>query len=240
MQKALKLSKADRISARIMAHKGNNPTLFYTKSEEILNGVTHGLASIACVIGTIYLIAQCIANNNAVAFVICLIYGLSLILLYTMSTLYHSITNERAKKIMRVLDHSSIFLLIAGSYTPLTLIPIGHTFMGKLVCASVWAFAILGVILNAVNMHKFKKLSMLLYVGMGWAAILVFDDIINALSPNAFWLLLLGGVCYTGGLVFYSMKKVRYMHAVWHLFVIGGSVLHYICVAYYVLPMMFV
>ncbi len=239
MQKAINLSKAQQMNARLMAHKGNNPTLFYTKGEEILNGLTHGLGSLACVLGTIYLALQCIWHSNLAALIICLIYGFSLILLYTMSTLYHSITNERAKKVLRVFDHSSIFLLIAGSYTPFTLIPLGHTFSGRAVCAVVWALAVFGVILNAVNMHKFKKLSMFLYVGMGWAAIFVYSDIVAALSSNALVLLVLGGICYTGGLVFYAMKKVRYMHAVWHLFVIAGSVLHYVCIALYVLPMMF-
>ncbi len=239
MQKAVNQKKLNFTNARILAHKGNNPALFYTKGEEIFNATSHAIASVAAIVGTIYLLIISAQNNNMLAALISIIYGASLILLYTMSTLYHAITNEKAKKAMRVLDHSSIFLLIAGSYTPLALIPLWGTFIGRAVVGSVWVLAILGVILNAINMHKFKKLSMFLYVAMGWAALFAFGDIINALTPTAFWLMLLGGISYTGGLVFYSMKKIRYMHAVWHLFVIAGSVFHYICVAFYVLPMLF-
>ncbi len=239
MENTMKASKIEMINARIKAHKGDNPALFYTKGEEICHGVTHGIGSVASILGTIYLIALSVANNSIPALIISIIYGASLIMLYTMSTLYHSITNEKAKKTLRVFDHSSIFFLIAGSYTPLALVPLWGSWVGWAVCGSVWALAILGIVLNIVNIQKFKKLSMFLYVAMGWAALFAIGDILEALPTPAFYLLVLGGVTYTVGIVFYSMKKVRYMHGVWHLFVIGGSVLHYICVALYVLPMLF-
>ena len=136
-------------------------------------------------------------------------------------------------------DHSSIYLLIAGSYTPFTLILLDGTWKGPVICGVVWAAALLGVTLNAVSVERFEKFSMLLYIAMGWAVVFAVGDVVRALPSAGFWLLLLGGVSYTGGIVFYAWHKkgrVHYMHGVWHLFVLLGSVLHYLCILLYVLP----
>lgn len=219
--------------------KGSDPTRFYTKGEEIFNAVTHGLGSLLGVIGTTVLVTLCAVHGTVHGAVISLIYGLSLVLLYTMSTLYHALIPARAKRVLRVFDHSTIFLLIAGTYTPMTFIALGDTWKGPALGTFVWAVAILGVVLNAINVTRFEKLSMVLYVVLGWAVVFAFSDIYRALPTPAFWLLVAGGVSYTGGIVFYKWNTRRYMHGVWHLFVLAGSVLHYLCVALYVLPMLF-
>ena len=209
--------------------------IFYTKGEEIFNSVSHGVGAVLAVGGT----GALLARANAHTAWIYLLYGLSLVLLYTMSTLYHAFPQQKLKHLFRIFDHASIFLLIAGSYTPFTLILLRGTAKGPVICGVVWLTAILGVVLNAFSVEKFAKLSLLLYVLMGWAVVFALGDVVRALSPAGFWLLLLGGLSYTGGIVFYVWhKKYRtaYIHGVWHLFVLAGSVLHYLCVFLYVVP----
>lgn len=204
---------------------------FYTRGEEIFNAVTHGIGSVLAIGGT----GALLALSNRRTWLIYLIYGLSLIVLYTMSTLYHSFPGEKVKRIFRVFDHVSIFLLIAGSYTPFTLVLLGHTVKGPVICAIVWATALLGIALNTFSVDKFAKFSLVLYVAMGWAVVFAIGDVVSALPPAGFWLLLLGGISYTGGIVFYCWHR-KYMHGIWHLFVLTGSVLHYLCVLLYVVP----
>lgn len=208
----------------------------YTVGEEIFNSVTHGLGALLGVVGTVILIVLSAINGSSLAIGISIVYGASLIVLYTMSTLYHAIASERAKAVLRIFDHTSIFLLIAGSYTPFCLIALQGNPRGIFVAAVVWICAVVGIVLNAVSLKKTEKFSMVLYVLMGWSVILVIKDIIAVLPTPAFWLLLLGGIAYTGGIAFYAMKK-KYMHSIWHLFVLAGSVLQYLCIAIYVLPM---
>lgn len=208
----------------------------YTVGEEIFNSVTHGLGALLGVVGTVILIVLSSINGSSLAIGTSIVYGASLIVLYTMSTLYHAIASERAKAVLRVFDHTSIFLLIAGSYTPFCLIALQGNLRGIFVAAVVWICAVLGIVLNAVSLKKTEKFSMVLYVLMGWSVILVIKDVIAVLPTPAFWLLLLGGIAYTGGIAFYAMKK-KYMHSIWHLFVLAGSVLQYLCIAIYVLPM---
>ena len=208
----------------------------YTVGEEILNSVTHGLGALLGVVGTVILIVLSAINGSSLAIGTSIVYGASLIVLYTMSTLYHAIASERAKAVLRIFDHTSIFLLIAGSYTPFCLIALQGNPRGIFVAAVVWICAVLGIVLNAVSLKKTEKFSMVLYVLMGWSVILVIKDVIAVLPTPAFWLLLLGGIAYTGGIAFYAMKK-KYMHSIWHLFVLAGSVLQYLCIAIYVLPM---
>jgi len=208
----------------------------YTIGEEIFNSITHGVGALLGVVGTVVLIVLSAINGSALALGTSIVYGISLIMLYTMSTLYHAIASEKAKAVLRVFDHTSIFFLIAGSYTPFCLIALEGNEKGILVIMIVWLCAVLGIVLNAVSLKKTEKLSLVLYVLMGWSILMVIKDIIDVLPTPAFWLLLLGGIAYTGGLAFYAVKK-KYMHSIWHLFVLAGSLLHYLCVAIYVLPM---
>ncbi len=203
--------------------------------EELVNSITHGLGAVLGIAGTAVAIVYAALYGDAYSVVAASIYGAMLIILYTMSTLYHAFTNQTAKKVFRIFDHCSIFLLIAGTYTPFTLCtlrgPLGWTIFGI-----IWGCTVLGVVLNAISIEKFKVFSMICYVVMGWLIIIAIKPMLNALGfMPAMLFLLLGGVSYTAGIVFYALKNVPFMHGVWHLFVLLGSILHYFAVLY-VLP----
>ena len=212
-----------------------HPLPRYTVGEEIFNSVSHGVGALLAVAGTGVLITLAAYRGDALCVVACCVYSLSLIILYTMSTLYHAFPFEKVKKLFRIFDHASIFILIAGSYTPFCLLALRGNPKGLVVAAVVWACAVIGIVMNAVSLEKTKSIALILYVVMGWAIVFVMGDVTRALWNNGFWLLVAGGLCYTGGLIFYAAKK-RFMHSVWHLFVLGGSVLHYLCIVIYVIP----
>lgn len=207
----------------------------YTLGEEIFNAVTHGVGAALAVAGCIIVIVMSAVYGNAWNIVSSAVYGGTLIILYVMSTMYHSLTNKTAKKVFRIFDHCTIFLLIAGTYTPYTLVTIRGVW-GWIVFSLVWGSATLGIVLNAVNMEKFKKFSMISYVASGWAIILAIKPLISSIAFGGLMLLLLGGIFYTVGIVFYAMKKLRYMHSIWHMFVLVGSVMHYFSILFYVAP----
>ena len=204
---------------------------FYTGGEEIMNAVTHGVGALLSVAGLVILIVLSALSGDPFKLAGSLVFGITLILLFTASTLYHAITNPRAKAVLRVLDHTSIFLLIAGTYTPITLVtlrgPVGWT-----IFSVVWIAAVLGVVLNAISIERFKVFSMVCYVAMGWCVVFAFPPLFRALARPGIWLLIGGGVCYTGGIAFYAFKR-RYMHGIWHLFVLAGAVCHYLCILLY-------
>ena len=206
---------------------------FYTGGEEIMNAVTHGVGALLSVAGLVILIVLSVLSGDPFKLAGSLVFGITLILLFTASTLYHAITHPQAKAVLRVLDHTSIFLLIAGTYTPITLVtlrgPVGWT-----IFSVVWIAAIVGVVLNAVSIERFKVFSMICYVAMGWCVVFAFPPLFRSLARPGIWLLIAGGVCYTGGIAFYAFKR-RYMHGIWHLFVLAGAVCHYLCVLLYVI-----
>ena len=209
----------------------------YTTGEEIFNSVSHGVSALGAVIGCTVMItlSACFGTGRAVASSI--IFGLSLVTMYTMSTLYHAFPFERVKKLFRIFDHSSIPLLIAGSYTPFCLIALKDSPKGTVVVTVVWLCAAAAIALNVINLDRFEKYTLVIYIAMGWSVLFALKDIVAALPQPGFLLLLGGGLAYTAGIVFYKMTKVRYMHSVWHLFVTLGSLLHFLCVVMYVLPM---
>ena len=211
----------------------------YTVGEEICNSVSHGIGAVFGICGTVVMITLSVLHHSPLGIFTSAVYGFSMIMLYTMSTVYHAVQPPKAKEILRIFDHASIFLLIAGSYTPFCLIALQGNQKGIWVAVAVWACAILGIVLNAIDLKKTEKLGLVLYVIMGWSVIAVIKDVVAALPVPAFWLLLLGGLCYTGGIVFYVQKNKKYMHSIWHMFVLAGSVLHFFCIAIYVLPMAF-
>lgn len=215
---------------------GTSPP-FYTKGEEIFNSVSHGVGSLFAIIGTAVMITLAACFGNWVAVVSSAVYGLSLIAMFTMSTLYHAIPFDKVKRVMRILDHSCIYLLIAGTYTPITLIVLRESRRGAAIFIFVWILTIIGIVLNAIDINRFRRVSLFLYVGMGWAVLYDLSTVIERLGTGGFVLLLVGGISYTVGIIFYKLKKIRYMHGVWHLFVLAGSVLHYLCVLLYVLPL---
>ncbi|MEE0762467.1 MAG: hemolysin III family protein [Acutalibacteraceae bacterium] len=201
----------------------------YTLGEEIFNSVTHGVGSLLSIAGTVVLIVFSAINSDAFAVVSSAVYGASLIILYTMSTLYHSITNEKAKKFFRIMDHNTIFFLIAGTYTPYTLAvlrsPLGWVLFGV-----VWGAAAIGIVLNSIDLEKFSKISVVCYIAMGWVIIIAVKPLMNSMPFISFALLVAGGIFYTIGVIFYAIKKVKYFHSVWHIFTVIGSALHYFSV----------
>jgi hemolysin III len=201
----------------------------YTLGEEIFNSVSHGVGALLAVAGTVVLIVVSALNIGAWGVVSSAIYGGSLIILYTMSTLYHALTNEKAKHVMRVMDHVTIFLLIAGTYTPITLVPLRGA-LGWVLFGFIWGAAILGIVFNSIDLEKFRKVSVVCYIVMGWAIIFAIVPLIQSMSKLSLIFLLLGGVLYSVGVIFYAIKKIKYFHSVWHLFTIGGSVFHYFAI----------
>ncbi len=216
--------------------KEEKPLKQYTVGEEVFNSVSHGVGALLAIIGGSVIVTLAAVFGGAREVVACTIYAVSLFLLYTMSTLYHAFPFPKVKYVFRVFDHSTVFLLIAGTYTPFMLITLKGSTKGIVIFVVVWVAALVGITLNAINLKKFAKLSLVLYIVMGWGVVFAIPDVVAALPPAALWLLILGGVGYTGGVAFYLAKKVKYMHSIWHLFVLLGSVLHYICIAKYVLP----
>lgn len=206
----------------------------YTGGEEIFNAVTHGVGVLLSIAALVILVVFSVFPFQPVKLASSIVYGVSLILLFSASTLYHAISHPTAKAVLRVLDHTSIFLLIAGTYTPITLVAFGDR-TGLILFSIVWLAAIVGVILNALSIERFKVFSMICYVAMGWVVIFAISPLLRALPPAGIALLVAGGLCYTLGLIFYRLKRIRYMHGVWHLFVLAGAITHFLCIALYVI-----
>lgn len=201
----------------------------YTLGEEIFNAVSHGAGGLLSIAGTVVLIVLCAVYSDAWSVISACVYGASLIILYTMSTLYHAITNEKAKKFFRVMDHNTIFFLIAGTYTPFTLVTLRGK-LGWILFGIVWGSALIGIILNSIDLEKFRKPSVVCYILMGWVIIIAVKPMLNSLPGLSLVFLLLGGIFYTVGVIFYSLKKIKWFNSVWHLFTVSGSVLHYFSV----------
>lgn len=203
--------------------------------EEIMNAVTHGIGTLLAVAGLVLLTVFAYLYGEIWHIVSFSIYGTTLVLLYLASTLYHSFTNERVKYIFKILDHSAIYLLIAGTYTPFTLVPL-HGTLGWSVFGLVWGLAVLGIVLKVFFVGRFKVISTLCYIAMGWLIIIAIKPLIATVPALGIMWLIIGGLFYTLGSVFYLWHKLPYNHAIWHLFVLAGSISHFIAVFFYVLP----
>ena len=204
----------------------------YLVTNEVLNAITHGIGAILSIVGMVLLIMKAVNTGTTLELVSYCIYGFSQFLLYLSSTLYHSLIFTRARKIFKIFDHSSIFLLIAGAYTPIALITIGGT-IGWTLFGIVWVIAIFGIIYKCLWIEKFKKMSTLLYIGMGWLSIFAVKPMYIGLGFEGFALLLAGGLSFTIGTIFYSMRNVKYMHVLWHLFVLAGTGFIYFSILLY-------
>lgn len=198
----------------------------YTLGEEIFSSVTHGLGALLAVGGTAVLIVLSAIFSDAWSVVGSAIFGASLIILYSMSTLYHAISAPRAKKFFRIMDHNTIFFLIAGTYTPIT-ISIMRGALGWVLFGIVWGAAALGIVLNSIDLEKFRKPSVVCYILMGWVIIIAIHPLLGVMSALSLWLLVGGGVFYTVGVIFYAIKKIKYFHSIWHIFTLLGSACHY-------------
>ena len=207
----------------------------YTKGEELANAITHGVGALLSVAALVLLVTFGALYGDAWGVTSGAIFGAALVALYSASTVYHMLRSERAKKICRKLDHASIFLLIAGTYTPFLLVslrgPWGWSLFGV-----VWGLCITGIVLKFFLAGRFRVLSTMIYILTGWLIVIAFKPLCATVPVGGIWLLVSGGLCYTGGTVFYLWKSLRYHHAIWHLFVLAGSICHFFSIFCYVLP----
>ncbi len=210
----------------------NKPFSSESLSERLFNTITHGIGSILSIVALVLMVVYASYNSDAWSIVGVSIFGSTLILLYMSSTLYHAFSNGRVKQIFKTLDQSFIYLLIAGTYTPVLLITLRNT-LGWTVFVLVWAMAIGGITHRIFFFDKLKKLSLVSYIVMGWLSLIVFKSLLNAAPAELVVWLLIGGAFYTGGLIFYSWEKLPFNHAIWHLFVLGGSFSHFMGIYLY-------
>lgn len=207
----------------------------YSVGEEIAHAVTHGIGAALSIAGLAVLVAFSTLYGNAWHITSVSIYGATLILCYTASTLYHSIPHPRAKRILRQIDHASIFLLIAGTYTPFALVSLRESW-GWWLFGTVWGIAIVGMVFELFTEQRYKRVSLTLYLGLGWLALATIKPMLEAVGAGGLLLLVIGGLFYSLGVVFYAWERLTYNHAVWHLFVLAGSIFHFFSVLFYVIP----
>jgi hemolysin III len=215
-------------------HRAESSHAGYSPSEELASSIIHGIGIVLSIAGLAVLAAHAAPAGDARHIASVGVYGTTLILLYTASTLYHGVPVERAKPLLRQLDHAAIFLLIAGTYTPFTLITL-HGAWGWSLFAIVWTIALAGIYRVMKRIER-KGVTIALYVGLGWIGLVALGPLVRNLPPGGLWLLFGGGVCYTLGVPFYLSQRIPFNHALWHLFVLAGSVLQFFAVLLYVLP----
>jgi hemolysin III len=206
----------------------------YSIGEEVANSVTHGVGALAAIAALALCVAFAVRDGGGILLVSALVYGITMLLEYVMSTLYHAITNERAKRVFKVLDHSCIYLYIAGSYTPFCLVALADS-GGFALCAFVWTVAIAGVACEAFWVFRPRWVSAVLYLLLGWSVVWFLGPLMAWLPAPGMWLLVAGGLCYTAGCIFYVLKKIRYMHSIFHLWVLAGSICQFLAILLYVL-----
>lgn len=207
----------------------------YLRRQEIANSVTHGLGVALSVAGLVVLVVLASLHATVWHVVSFSVYGASLVLLYTSSTLYHSFRSPRLKQVFHILDHSSIYLLIAGSYTPFVLVNLRGSW-GWSLFGVIWGLSLAGVLMKAFFTGRFKILSTSIYLLMGWLIVIAIKPLMHALPAGGIAWLAAGGLTYTAGAVIYMWKAIPYHHAIWHLFVLAGSICQYFAVLFYVLP----
>lgn len=208
----------------------------YTVKEEIANSITHGVGVVLSIAALVVLVSLASMYGDIWRIVSFSIFGGTLVFLYLASTFYHVFRSQRAKDIFRVLDHSAIFLLIAGTYTPFTLVNLNGV-LGWTIFGIIWGCAVIGVLMKVFCINRLRIFSTVLYVIMGWFAIFAIKPLLNVFSVSGFVWLITGGISYTFGLIFYCWNTLPFNHAVWHLFVLVGSVCHFFCMLYYTLPL---
>lgn len=208
-----------------------------SRGEELANSITHGIGAALAIGGLGVLTAFAAVYGNAWHIVSCSVYGATLVLLYLASTLYHSLQSPRTKAVLRVIDHSAIFVLIAGTYTPFTLVnlrgPWGWSMFGV-----IWGLALAGIACRVTVLRRYSWSSAVVALVMGWVIVVAARPLLASIAPGGLVLLLLGGLAYTGGVGFYAWRRLPYHHAIWHGFVLAGSVLHFLAILLYVVPVL--
>lgn len=200
---------------------------------DITNAIIHGIGTALSIAALVLLVVFSAIYHDVWYIVSTAVYGSTLIILYISSTLYHSFQNKKVKSIFKVFDHSSIYLLIAGTYTPFTLIPLRGPW-GWSIFGVIWGLAACGIVFKAFSAGRFKLVSTLIYIAMGWLIIIAFKPIVSSIPTYGFIWLLVGGLFYTTGTIFYMAKKFPFSHAIWHLFVLAGSISHFLSIFYFI------
>ena len=213
--------------------KKPNFTRTYLITDQIFSAVTHGIGISLAIIGSVFLLIKGFHQGNPLNITAYFIYAFTLFFLYLSSTLFHSLYFTKAKGVFQIFDHSSIFLMIAGTYTPYCLIAL-HSAFGYGILAFIWLLAIGGILYKIFNVGKFKYFETLLYVLMGWAIIIAMKPLYQAIGATGIWLLVAGGVAFTLGACLYLMKNLKYIHVIWHIFVMIGTALMYFSVYFFV------
>ncbi len=207
----------------------------YSIAEEIANSITHGLGALLSIAALVLMVVLAVTQSSTIAVVASAIYGVSLILLFLASTLYHSFQEPGVKKSLKVFDHCAIYLLIAGTYTPFMLISLQGAW-GYTMTAVIWSLALFGIIFKLFFTEKFPKLSLFTYIFMGWLIVVASSELVSKVPVGGLVLLAVGGLVYTSGTIFYASDKIPYNHAIWHGFVLGGAICHFFAIYLYVIP----
>jgi len=210
--------------------------VFYSETEELANRLSHGLAFLLSIVGLVLLIVAASRTGDLFRVISCSIYGSVLCLFYLISTLYHSLRNQKARYLFRILDHAGIYLVIAGTYTPFTLVSLRAGY-GWALFGTVWGLAIAGVIFKTFMTHRLAFFAPMLYIALGWLIVIDFEELLTMVPTRGVAWLVAGGLSYTFGILFYALDRIPYNHAIWHLFVIGGSLCHYLAIFWYVVPL---
>lgn len=197
--------------------------------EEFANSITHGFGILFSIVAIALLVTFSVLNGTGIHIVSCSLFGASILLLYTFSTLYHATPQSPIKSWLRTFDHIGIYFLIAGTYTPFLLLAVKGT-MGWVFFGIIWALTLFGIVFKIFFTHRFKRASLILYLGMGWMAVFLIKPLLTALSTPTLSLIAAGGLSYTLGTIFYTRPQMRYGHTIWHLFVLAGTILHFIAI----------
>jgi hemolysin III len=198
----------------------------YTDREELSHAITHGIGAVLSIVGLVLLIVRAAATGDALVVVSFTIFGTSAVLLYSASTAYHALVHSKHRRLLKVIDHSLIYVLIAGSYTPFLLVSLQGAW-GWSLFGVVWGLTLMGIVFKIFYAGRFKLVSTLLYLGLGWLCIIAIKPMLEAVPTGALWWLLAGGLSYSFGTIFYMRKSMPYHHAVWHLFVLAGTACHF-------------
>jgi hemolysin III len=230
------IDRSENSAADASAERQRPPaTGVYSVAEEIAHVITHGAGLLLSIAGLVVLVVIASLRGDSWHIVSVAVYGSTLVILYAASTLYHALPSPNAKAVLRTLDHAAIFLLIAGTYTPFTLVNLRGGW-GWALFGTVWVLALLGVVLEAAAKHRVRILSHVLYIGLGWLVAIAIKPLLSAVAFGGLVLLVVGGLAYTGGVVFYAWRRLPFNHAVWHVFVLAGSVCHFFAVLLFVIP----
>lgn len=200
--------------------------------EELANSLTHGFGLVLAIVGLVVLVVIAALGGDPMQIVAFSVFGVTMVVLYLASTVYHATRHPRFKRIMRFVDHAAIYLLIAGTYTPFLVLNMRDS-VGWIMFAVVWGFALIGIFAKALHMDRLPLLNAIIYIIMGWICLFALKPAMEAIHPSGLLMLLAGGIAYTGGVVFYVLERLPYNHAIWHGFVMGGTALHYFAVMFF-------